>query len=172
MALTLRATAGANNANSYATLTEAAAFMETNQHKFTTWTEYEDDVKKAALMWATRILDEQYEWIGEKRTKEQALRWPRSGVADRDGYDVSYETIPTFLKNATIELASQLAVSDRFATIDEAAGGIKSVTAGAVSVEFDRLDRINVVPDSVNNMIAFYTTGSSVSSMSVKLERV
>jgi len=173
MALTLIATAGAVNANSYATLAEAAAFLETNPHAFPAWSNADDaEVKIPALIWATRILDEDYDWVGAKVSSTQALRWPRADVVDRDGWSVDSTTIPSFLKNATAELARHLAASDRFATRDGAQSGVQAVTAGSVSVTFDKYDRIAVLPESVLAMVGFYTTGSATGGIEVPLVRV
>lgn len=168
---TLVATAGAVNANSYCTLAEGNTYHESHLYA-STWTDGEDDNKIIALVWATRLLDEQYDWVGEKISSTQALRWPRSGVIDRDGWEVDFDTIPQFLKNATAELARQLMTSDRFGTRDSAQAGIKSVKAGSVAVEFDSLDRIEVFPEAVDTMVSFYTTGSQLGGIEVPLVRV
>lgn len=168
---TIVATAGATNANSYCTLVEANTYHESHLYA-TTWTDGEDDNKIIALIWATRLLDEQYDWVGQKVSSDQALRWPRADVTDRDGWEVSSTTIPQFLKNATAELARQLMTSDRFGTRDSAAAGIKSVQAGSVAVEFDSLDRIEVFPEAVESMVSFYTTGSQLGGIEVPLVRV
>lgn len=168
---TIVATAGATNANSYCTVAEADAYHETIVGA-TTWTEAEDDTKIAALIQATRVLDEQYDWVGQKANSTQALRWPRADVTDRDGWDVDSATIPTFLKNATAEMARALIKGDRFATRDDAKGGIKSVTAGSVSVTFDSLDRIELLPESVSTMLNYYSIGSQSGGINVPLVRV
>ena len=168
---TIVATAGATNANSYCTLVESNTYHDTHLYA-TTWTDGEDDNKIIALIWATRLLDEQYDWVGQKVSSDQALRWPRADVTDRDGWAVDSATIPQFLKNATAELARQLMTSDRFGTRDSAQAGIKSVQAGSVAVEFDSLDRIEVFPEAVESMVSFYTTGSQLGGIEVPLVRV
>ena len=157
---TLVATAGATNANSYCTLAEANAYHESRLYT-TSWTDADDDDKIIALIWATRMLDEICDWVGEKSAGSQALRWPRWDAWDKDGYSLDSSTIPTFLKNATAELAFQLILKDRLQTIDDNIGGLKSVQAGDVSVEFDKMDRIQELPKSVTNLIKGFTTNAT-----------
>ena len=157
---TLVATAGATNANSYCTLAEANTYHESRLYT-TSWTDAEDDNKVIALIWATRMLDEICDWVGEKSTGEQALRWPRWDAWDKDGYNLDANTIPTFLKNATAELAFQLILKDRLQTMDDSIGGLKSVTAGSVSVDFDKMDRIQALPQSVLNLIKGFTNNAT-----------
>lgn len=168
---TLIATAGSSTANSYCTLAEANTYAETIPNE-AIWSAADDDAKIAALITATRALDDQYEWVGYKVTTTQALRWPRSGVTDRDAYAVTNTAIPTFLKNAVAEFARQLIKGDRYAARDDAKGGIESVTAGSVSVTFNSLDRINLMPESVTSMLDFYSTGSQSGGINVPLVRV
>lgn len=70
--------------------------------------------KEQMLMWATRLLDEQCAWLGERMSTSQALRWPRSSVPTKDDDDyLANNVIPQFLKVATAELALALLKKDR-----------------------------------------------------------
>jgi hypothetical protein len=170
MALTLNATAGAADANSYATVEEADAYHEAHLYA-SDWTGASTANKEAALVWATRLLDEQCEWRGTKTTNEQALRWPRGGVYDVDGVGIDNDVIPTSLKRATAELARHLIKSDRLQVRDDARGGLQSVTAGPVSVSFDKVDRISLLPESVLSLIRPLAHGSA-GGVAVPLMRV
>jgi hypothetical protein len=152
MALTLIATAGADNANSYTTVEEADAYHEAHLYA-STWTAASPEQKAAALIWATRLLDEQCDWDGTKATNEQALRWPRGGAVDADGIPFDIDEIPPALKAATAEFARLLLASDRFQVRDDAKGGLHSVSAGPVSVTFNAVDRISLVPESVWSLL-------------------
>lgn len=161
MALVLVATPGSPSANAYATVAEANTFMSYHPQAAAIWDALDNDVKIQGIVNATRMLDEMVAWEGYKQTFTQALRWPRAGVVDRDNYQVVIDVIPTFLKNATAELARYLVVKDRFQVQDDATAGISSVTAGPVSVTFDKADRGEVLPDSVLSMIEAYSSGAS-----------
>lgn len=169
MALTLDATPGGEDANSYCLVLEADRYNAYNLYA-TAWAAATSDQKIATLVMATRMLNELVEWSGFKTTLEQALRWPRGGVIDRDGYSIDNDVIPQFLKDATAELARYLLSSDRQTTLDAAVTGIKSVKADTVEVVFDKMDRANAIPDSVMAMINFYASQVS-GDMVVKLER-
>jgi hypothetical protein len=170
MALTLNATPGAADANSYATVDEADAYHEALLYA-TDWTAATTATKEAALVWATRLLDEQCAWRGTKTINEQALRWPRGGVYDVDGVGIDNEVIPPAVKGATAELARHLIKSDRLQVRDDARGGLHSVSAGPVSVTFDKVDRISLLPESVLSLLRPFATGSA-GSLAVPLVRV
>ena len=167
---TLIATPGAVNANSYATVAEADTYHETHLY-MSVWENADTDQKTIALIWATRLLDEQNDWIGEKASAAQALRWPRSYAEDADGYPIDAATIPNGIKNATAELARHLLVKDRLQEMDENVAGLKSVEAGSVAVEFSSMDRIDLFPPSVDQMLKHFSRGASANGMIVPLER-
>lgn len=151
--MSLDATAGGVSSNSYATVAEADAY-HANHLYASAWTGAITANKEAALIWATRLLDEQADWHGYPTTLTQALRWPRSWVPDRDGQVwVSNAIVPTFLQNATAELARWLLTEDRTA---ERVIGLKSVKADVVAVDFDRFDVKPILPPSVRSLIDHY----------------
>jgi hypothetical protein len=100
---TLVATAGAENANAYATQADADAWLEFRIGAGA-WDGYSDELKAQALASATRDLDTLDFW-GRRATESQALEWPRdvSGTPIADLYDT--DDLPADLVAATIELA-------------------------------------------------------------------
>ena len=169
MALILIATAGAITANTYVTLGDSNALQEAHPYG-AAWVDGDDDAKKQCLVWATQLLDDNMDWSGYVTSLTQALRWPRSGVMDRDGrnyFDVN--TIPAFLKRATAEFARYLLAEDR---TEERGFGITSVDADTVSIVFDKHDVQPVLPPSVLSMIAFCGRANGPGSMTVPLVRV
>lgn len=156
MALTLIATAGASDANSYATVVEADAYHE--EHLYATnWSSAATATQDIALVWATRLLDEMMEWSGRKNTQTQALRWPRSLVFGPDGYPVDSSVIPQFLKDATAEFARKLIEEDR---TDEGSArtlkGFKKLVVGPIELTVDAYTEKPVMPPSVWSIIKFY----------------
>lgn len=156
MAITLVTTAGATNANAYCTTDEYDSYFESKTNVASSVINVSYENKKAGIVWATRLLDERVDWIGVKTSETQALRWPRIGAVDRDGYTISQSTIPVFLKNATAELAGYLIRSDR--TDDPDSAGIRRLRADVIEIEFDKNDRVNDIPASVWAMINYYAT--------------
>lgn len=155
MALTLVATPKATNANSYATEAEADAYFEERPASYTTvWTSATSTNKEAALVWATRLLDEHVTWKGYKTTQAQALAHPRHSVYDKDGVLLDQDVIATFLVRATSELALHLLSTD--VTAEPSDRGLKEVVAGPVEVVFDKGDGTPTFPDAVRSIFSFY----------------
>jgi hypothetical protein len=162
MAVTIVATAGAANANSYITEAEATAYFAARLPLAPPWEDADDPT--AALAMATRVLDamaiarrrligENFitsrKWTGAPTSTTQRLAWPRTGMFDANGNAIASNVIPQALKDAQAELAGQLLLSDT--TLDNAVkvGGITSVKAGSVAVTFKDMIESHVLPDAV-----------------------
>lgn len=149
-------TAGSASANSYCSRADADQYHKERVPVAVTWGDASDSEKDAALIYATRLLDTLYLWDGWVASETQALLWPRSGMVYRNGYSVPTTVIPTDLVRATAEFARQLLVSDRTADSDVVTQGIKSITAGPVSIEFDgtaQAATATTIPDLVSKML-------------------
>ena len=154
--MTVETGSASSTANSYCSLDNADTYHEKRLHK-SDWTSASDDNKEIALMWATRLLDEQVDWYGSKHTTSQALRWPRSGVLMIDGDEFITSTeIPEWLYEATAEYARHLIIQDRQHDPDTA--GFKRIKAGSLDITIDKRDRIGHMPASVWSMIKPYGT--------------
>lgn len=176
MAVTLIATPGAANSNSYSTLIDAVAYWETRLHP-EAWDDSDDQT--VALIMATRMIDlllQPYKklvraeskfgsserdyylirptWTGSPSTAVQKLAWPRNGMYNRNGILIPNMVIPSELAEATAELAGQLSVSNRLEESDIVAQGITSVKAGSVAVTFKNDSKqIDVLPQVVLDML-------------------
>lgn len=171
MAVTIIATPGASDANSFLLQAEADAYFAARLPLTPPWEEAEDPT--AALAMATRILSAfgmpfkylvrpmngapyyvvRRQWTGAVATTTQKLPWPRTGMYDANGNEIASNVVPDALKDATAELAGQLLISDT--TLDNAASaqGISSVRAGSVSVSFKDMVEAKVLPDAVWNLM-------------------
>lgn len=163
----LNATPGDPNANSYATVQQADDYHADHLYG-SSWTSAATATKEAALIWATRLLDEQVEWVGTKVTIEQALRWPRSDAWTPDQELLASDTIPIWLVRATAELARYLIQEDR---TSERSHGLTRVKADVVEVEFDRHDERPMLPPSVRSLVGPYGSVKAASPGWAKLER-
>ncbi len=108
MAVTIDATVGGANANSYVTLDEAEAYCKARLD-VAHWVFQSADKKNRALVEATRDLTN-LTWAGERASATQALAWPRQWAADPDspgGGHYPTNIIPQRIKDATCELALQ-----------------------------------------------------------------
>jgi len=131
--VTVETGAGLANANSYCTVAEADTYHTTHLYP-RVWDESTADQKARAVIWATRLLDEQCRWRGERVSTTQALRWPRTGVPTDDDDDWESSTaIPAWLKNATAELARGLLEKNRPAIAEDASETSRAVAGKSVS---------------------------------------
>ena len=133
MALTIVATVGASDANSFNTETEQIAYMATRLNP-SGWTTFTGAVctesEKAAMIEATRELGAINAWLGYRVTTTQALAFPRDLVVNPDdptpGTYYLTTVIPQRVKDAACELAFQFL---KAGTADVAAA---SETAGII----------------------------------------
>lgn len=168
MALILDATIGGASSNSYNTQAEGDDYHD--GRLFTSdWTGASTANKEAALAWATRLLDYNFDWAGGKYTIPQALRWPRFGALDRDGQLIDSAIIPVALKDAVSELARLLIIANRPG--EKGTEGLAKLKADVIGLEFDKHDRTGSIPDDVYQMIShlgtlklFTTGGGKLSS--------
>lgn len=165
MAVTLDATVAGANSNTYATEAEANAYFAARLPLNPPWDDADD--KTAALAMATRVLDlfmqplrvfmpgppphylTRRRWTGAPATTTQRLAWPRTGMYDQNGNAIPSTVIPQALKDAQCELAGLLIIQDTTLDNSVAVQGIKSVSAGSVSVSFKDMITQHVLPDSV-----------------------
>jgi hypothetical protein len=151
---TLDATPGSATANAYVTLAVADQYHLDRPAVGTTWASATSDQKTAAILWATKLMDSLWEWVGYPVDAIQALLWPRGAMLKRNGWEyVPLTVIPIELQYATAEYARQLLVSDRAGDSDIETLGIRSLTAGPVKLDFKESVYAKVVPDAVVNLI-------------------
>ena len=176
MAVTIDATAGGANANSYITLAEADTFVEAmiSSSDVSKWTTGNDDTRNRALTAAAERLDRE-RFLGARATDTQARQWPRTGVRKPDTYVNTYATgfpfrisedyftdteIPDQVKRAQIELAVYLKNNVDGISL----GGLedfKSVKIGSLQVTPDKAGAIGA--DRVPPMFERYLTGLRIS---------
>lgn len=136
MPITIVTTAGAADANSYATLVEATAF-NAGRPQSSAWANADDDTRTAALLWACILLDSDFVWTGAATDKDvQALCWPRVTMQNRNGGAIASDVIPQALKNAQSEWARQLIVNDLTSTNDALKQSLSHIKAGPVELTF------------------------------------
>lgn len=174
MAVTIVSTPGAVNANSYLEVAEATAYFATRVG-ITAWDNADDQA--LLLVMATRVMEAMFgsarrelihqplrgsiaayyltypTWTGFATTTTQALTWPRTGMFTRTGVAIGTMIIPQEIKNATAELAGQLAIGDRTLDNEVIAQGLTSLKAGSVSLTFKSDFTFNVIPTAVWNLL-------------------
>ena len=96
---TLKAVAGAVDANAYATRDQAVAIFA-GRPGAGAWAGASEAKRDLALIEATAELEQRLSWRGEKASATQALSFPRTGL-HRDGVAVEANIIPDELIRAT-----------------------------------------------------------------------
>lgn len=160
MAITLDSTVAGVDANSYASLADAQAYIDTLVPTTLgdSWNDSGEEEQTAALVMATRLLDTWFDWIGFVHSGDQRLLWPRSGVTGLNGYSQPEDEIPERIIEATAEWARQLLAGDKLSDSDIETNKLKSLKAGPVELEFGGGVTAKSVPDSVMAMVAYFGT--------------
>jgi hypothetical protein len=98
MALIVETGSGLIDSNVYVDIPYVSGYLLGEQLE--AWEALEEPEQEAAIIKATRAIDSLYDWMGTRKTPDQALSWPRSGVTF-EGFEVI--GIPTAVKKATAE---------------------------------------------------------------------
>lgn len=147
--MALDATIGGASANSYITEAAADAYVAEGRLHTSAWDAATSATKERALIWATTLLDVSFDWFGHKRTIEQELRWPRSGVADLDGEYIDADTLPELLQEATVDLGILLIGSDRTKTPALTELGFSEAKVGDLEVVVATANVPDLIPNSL-----------------------
>ncbi len=121
---------GKTDANSYADVADGDAYFDAHLYA-SAWTAATTANKEKALVFATRVIDAEYQFNGFKANVGQALQWPREGCPDSDasasvltlagwragmgGAVVASDVVPKAVVDATCEMARELLLTDRTA---------------------------------------------------------
>jgi hypothetical protein len=140
----LDAQAGSAGANAYCTVTQATMLLHERLTTDAWYQESEDPLhsltsqREAALMQATRVLDEQLMWIGMPTFTTQALGWPRTGALTPQGQTLDPLLIPVVIQRATAYYALALLEAQQAAAGGDAveSGGVKRRKIGDTEIEY------------------------------------
>lgn len=153
-------TAGSPNSNTYISEANATTYLTNSRLFVSLWNDATTQNREKALIWATSMLDQLFDWAGSIRHVEsvadggQALRWPRSGVADPDGRAYDYDLIPQPLAHATAELAFLLIQKDRTQEVNALGQGFSSFKVdGVVSFTIDKNAVTPLIPRTIIGML-------------------
>jgi hypothetical protein len=124
-------------ANAYCTVAEANGLLPATMLADLRTPEYQIPLADA-LIWATRLIEEQVDWYWPPLTLTQALSWPLDGARDGRGRVWSPLAVPLFVKRATAEYAFALlqeTVRQQAADLAAPLQGLKSLTIDDVRME-------------------------------------
>lgn len=154
--LTLDATVSGASSNSYCTLASCLPILAENIHIYSTFAALSTANAEACLIYATHVLDERCDWVGNRGSTTQALRWPRDDVYDTDEEAIDTDTIPEFLRRATSFLAYYLSQSNRISEANTL--GFSRLDAGSLRMDIDKYDRQQTIPNPVWDIVKPYCT--------------
>ncbi len=153
--MTLIATLGAVNSNSYVTESEADSYMENRAFAFSTWNSYNSTLKEQLLITSSQALDWYANWKGYKVSEYQSMAWPRSSVIRGSGEEVLETELPLEVKTAVYEMAISFFGGDR--TEDDPLAGFGNVKIGPLSFSTgpEKPNQTNkkVMPEKVQKIV-------------------
>lgn len=123
------------DANSYTSVEFADDYAETATFHSATWLALTDDQKERLLVRSSKIIDARVRWAGERVDADSGLRWPRSGVYDRDSFLIADDVVPIALQEAVVEFSLYLMTDDWTAPRSNAE--FKEIQVGPIDVVFN-----------------------------------
>ena len=172
---------GKSDANAYANAADGDAYHEGHLYA-TAWTAATTVNKEAALVFATRLIDSQFQFGGSRTTETQALQWPRVNCYDPDKPPASVLTalllanpfvsdsiVPKAVRDVTCEMARELLLADR--TAAPAGEGLKYQNVGSTQTGYDKGDTRPVISHVAQAMLAKLGTLIKTRSGAVRLVR-
>lgn len=165
--MTLIATPGASDANSYCTVAQAKVFLS-ERLAATDWILAPDVEEQQSLIWATQLIDQQAQWKVTSATTTQALWWPVSDAVDARGVVLAANVIPAFLARATAVYGLALWIAWK----NPHDSRVKRVDLGAVQIEWQPGQALphEQMPAEVRQAIGLY--GAVVGSGRIPVLRV
>lgn len=156
---TIDATPKGASANSYSTQAAATLYFD-ERLNVTEWTAAVSDDKDRALIMATRLLDEFFDWDGymTDRTTPQALMWPRSSLEDREGLTLDPDAIPDPIFRACCELALFLLKRDRLGEPELLGQGFSKAKLGPMDAVIDPKMVLEFIPRHILPMVDHWGT--------------
>lgn len=152
---------GTPTANSYVDVDEADAYFLQRSNS-TKWSTVND--KEAALITASRLLDWQLKFDGEKTLDTQSMQFPRTDIWMSDESEYPSDVIPQEIKFAVFELAYLSIGVDR--TADNALAGIDQVKAGPLFIKATPAGygstKADIIPQFIKTMISDFTISGSI----------
>jgi len=158
MAVTVIATPGAPNANSFQTVAEIDLYYQGRVPAATRdeWLDADSEDKDAAAVMATNLMTTGISWTGYQTTVEQSLPWPRNSMWSRNGQNwIDSGVIPMEVKMAHAELSRVLLKADRLEESDIIRQGLIGMKAGPISMTFrdDQYTQPPVIPTYITDFL-------------------
>ena len=175
MPVTVVPTVGSSTANSYGSVVEGDAYWA-NLPNAGAWTSASEAEKGQALIQATDRIDEEdftgypvNPLNGTSEGDTQALKFPRYGCENPDGYAYLGTVIPECVKESTFELARAILAGET-TVANTGLEGFKRVKLGPLEVEPEHAEKGGALPEVVLRKLRHVMTSVS-GGMVVRLSR-
>lgn len=156
---------GLSNSNALTSLASANSYYERVPSSYVHAAKWAlpastNSVKEQVLVLATDLIKTRWTWRGQKKLTTQALPFPRVALYDESGFYVDDASVPECIQFGTAELAGHLLVKDL--TAEAKTKGLKELTVDVIKMVFDKYDRADSFPESVQAFLSVY--GSPIAS--------
>lgn len=161
---------GLEGADSYVSIDFADDYFDARNVDF--WDSLESEEKEVLLIKATDFVDFSYKWKGRRKTEEQGLNFPRTGLVNSDGFTVV--SIPVQLKQAVCECAALINESGDLFKVADANGAVTSEHIGSISMSYDvsKVSNKDTLYDSINlRLRGLYDEPRKNKVIAVKVQR-
>lgn len=144
--------------NSLGSRAEADAYFA-DSLRAATWAATSNDTKDHGLIEATRVFTRQT-WAGTKEVASQDLPFPRTGLTDTDGVELTGAETLEVAKEASFEYALVLISKVSALNVRDATGSnVKQVGAGSAKVVFFKGTKGSRFPLMVTDLIGSWFGG-------------
>ena len=147
---------------SYSTLCQANSYF-TGSTDYETWIGYAELARERALITATRVF-ERMGWLGSKVDDDQTLAFPRTGLSDCQGNDVTSAESLVKITEATQLLAFDLLGGSTAATSIDGEDRTKRLKADTVEIEYFRAESYKATrfQAGIMGLIGCFMSGAGV----------
>jgi len=132
--ITLVDSPGDPSANSYVSLAFSNAHMEQSVGR-QSWLTADEEIRKAALIEATRTIDSIFSWYSLSTDQFQALDWPQQLQYDKFGRRIQDNVIPKALKEVVCDLAYSIFT---YGSTTKPNSKVDSVKVGPITLDLDQ----------------------------------
>lgn len=159
---------GLANADAYVSLDDCVAYATA---RGLTFPSSPADAAEQAIIRATSAIDAMYRsrFPGQRLNgRAQALEWPRKNAYDAAGETVESDAVPVEIVSATCEAAiRELATPGSMMPDLERGGGIRSLKAGSVAIEYSGNASALTTYTTINGILSGLLSAASMSFIGV-----
>jgi hypothetical protein len=160
---------GIPNADAYIDINFAATYFRGKA--LAAWNNIDEQGQEDIIVFASGYIDTAFAWKGARKTPEQGLSWPRTGVVV-DGF--AAEGVPAAVKKAVCE-AARLRMDGESLYNDDAEKEITSASSDSVSIHYTKNEKAATRFDVINKLLRglYRLDTDRVSSVgSIRVERI